>query len=334
MKNPLQELSRGLIASHENRSAARQHHRRDNGTIDPRQNMSAMEDAVTSPDVVSLILSRWRLPKTLLSAGTTCKLWHRVSRQQHIWRCLCEKRFPDVAGRIATQDFRGLFKRLYQATRQLPPQTPARLSDCMLILKTGVGPIQSNGKPARKVTLAFDLQNTNEVTWGQLRVYPPALEDDRARNNDYYLETESAVQDAFSFSVPGITSFFASCFTAEGQDILSANGFDDSCDMYLRAVSLTLVSKLNGSVVRLSTSISSCGPCNFTAEVPFRPTFRFSLDGPVLGSNIVSMHFCVGAGDRVFLKFHGAGGPHENVNPIFYSAEAIRDLLHGLWWEN
>ena len=294
-----------------------------------------MEDAVTSPDVVSLILSRWRLPKTLLSAGTTCKLWHRVSRQQHIWRCLCEKRFPDVAGRIATQDFRGLFKRLYQATRQLPPQTPARLSDCMLILKTGVGPIQPNGKPERKVTLAFDLQNTNEVAWGQLRVYRATfLGDDRSHNNDYYLETESAVQDAFSFSVPGITSFFASCFTAEGQDIMTANGFDDLYEMYLRSISLTLVSKLDGSVVRLSENVGSCGPCNFTAEVPFRPIGSFLNEGPVLASEHVWMHFCVGAGDRVFLKFHGAGGPHENVNPIFYSAKAIRDLLHGLWWEN
>ena len=297
--------------------------------------MSAMEDAVTSPDVVSLILSRWRLPKTLLSAGTTCKLWHRVSRQQHIWRCLCEKRFPDVAGRIATQDFRGLFKRLYQATRQLPPQTPARLSDCMLILKTGVGPIQSNGKPERKVTLAFDLQNTNEVTWGQLRVFTPGLEDDRSRNNDYYLETESAVQDAFSFSVPGITSFFASCFTAEGNDIMTANGFDDPYDMYLRAVGLTLVSKLNGSVVRLSTGIRDCGPDHFSADVPFR--FELLDQGAAVRASPndrVPLHFCVGAGDRVFLKFHGEEGPQQHVDSAFYSEEAIRDLLHGLWWEN
>ena len=160
------------------------------------------------------------------------------------------------------------------------------------------------------------------------------LGDDRSHNNDYYLETESAVQDAFSFSVPGITSFFASCFTAEGQDIMSANGFDDPYDMYLRSVSLTLVSKLDGSVVRLATTIRSCGPCNFTAEVPFRPTFNFLHEGPLLALSTVRMHFCVGAGDRVFLKFHGDEGPHENVNPIFYSADAIRDLLHGLWWEN
>ena len=161
----------------------------------------------------------------------------------------------------------------------------------MLILKTGVGPIQSNGKPERKVTLAFDLQNTNEVTWGQLRVYRAAfLEDDRSHNNDYYLETESAVQDAFSFSVPGITSFFASCFTAEGQHIMTANGFDNPYDMYLRSISLTLVSKLDGSVVRLATNVGACGPCNFTAEVPFRPIGSFLNEGPVLAWAQTHLH--------------------------------------------
>ena len=266
-------------------------------------------------------------------AGQVCHLWSAATKQQQFWREYSNYCWPGVAGQVRAQDWYVFFKTMRAAEKKAAPMhpTPTRLEDCMLMLRSGAGPVQASGQPTRVARCTFDLADAAAVRYGRLVISAGSDNPDRDLNFAIN-EAEDIPRLALAVTVPGVTEFFDSVrHSDELADILASGGYDDPFDLLMAFTSCTLVSKLDGRVVRLTEDIQSVGSYFCDSRV-----LLDARDG-IASPPSVNIGLCIAQSDVVILNLampsplHWSSPTHEEVE--WAGAKYEERLLRHLHWQ-
>ena len=201
----------------------------------------------------------------------------------------------------------------------------------MLMLRSGAGPVQASGQPTRVARCTFDLADAAAVRYGRLVISAGSDNPDRDLNFAIN-EAEDIPRLALAVTVPGVTEFFDSVrHSDELADILASGGYDDPFDLLMAFTSCTLVSKLDGRVVRLTEDIQSVGSYFCDSRV-----LLDARDG-IASPPSVNIGLCIAQSDVVILNLampsplHWSSPTHEEVE--WAGAKYEERLLRHLHWQ-